>query len=568
MKNIFLSTFFILLIFSIGIPLNVDAQTSRIHTVTVSSDVSSIKIPLVGTLTIFMKYSIDFEVRKPSIIEAGTTEKITLSPRNGVLTATFFLNGDKLTTIQKDIHLGSTTKFTIPGTLAVGEVYASPSLVVGMGVNGPSSPSDYVRLNSMSSIDFPIRVNNEIGNSNSVTVFFPMRIDLEVGGNINLLVTDIPIHADTIPIEVSGDMRDTIPLRKYYSTSTSLEVKDGSSAGYIQIYPTTSTSSGESVSSSNISVYVDGEYKETVSTKYWSTVYTGSGQHFIEVKFPETKSSSNDAIIYKSSDAFQRFDVKYPPSISSQPSEQMIASAQSPGLQCGPGTHEQNGFCLSDSGFMETFGELSEQLAGVYGWMTGFFENIFKGDNYQIQNHVIEPVSQSQNQAEKNYDLSQISGEPQIESLQILGYDARPINNLKADKGTMVVVGNSGGDGDALVETGERVAVYLTNYSEQKIVIAELSFGGTIYDYTTIPGGVLTPYNDATEFLQGEYAILTDPPTSILTKGAGEVQPLETVTVLIDLVRDLRVGDGIKFKVTTSNDNVFLGTVYVGERIG
>jgi hypothetical protein len=132
----------------------------------------------------------------------------------------------------------------------------------------------------------------------------------------------------------------------------------------------------------------------------------------------------------------------------------------------------------------------------------------------------------------------------------------------------MTVAGGSGGDGDALVETGERVAVYLTNDSVQKIVIAELSFGGTIYTYTTVGAGVLTAFDDPTELIQGEYAILTNTPTSMLTEGAGEIQPGETVTILIDLDSDLRVGRGTQFKLTTTNGAAFVSTVNVGQQAG
>jgi len=374
MKKILLTSFFILLILSIGIPLNADAQTSRTHSIVVSSNTSSVQIPLVGTLTIAMKYTIDFDVRKPSIIEAGTTEKITLSPRNGVLTTTFYLDGKLLASIPKNVPFGSNTKFTVPSTLGLGEVYASPSLVVGMGVKGPSSASDYVRLNSMSSIDFPIRVNNEIGNSNSVTVNFPMQIDLQIGGNINLVLTNIPIASKTIPIEVNSLISETIPLRKYFTTSTSLDVKDGSSAGYIQVYPTIRASSGETVSSSNLSLYADGQYKGTVRANSWSQeIYTGSGQKYIEVKYPETKSSSNSAIIYKNSEAFQSFNVKSPPPIpkqTEQPQKSFLAVAEDSKLKCGTGTHEENGYCVADNTGDDFF---SSVLKGI----EGFFKSIF-----------------------------------------------------------------------------------------------------------------------------------------------------------------------------------------------
>ena len=296
-----------------------------------------------------MDYSLDFEVTKPSFIEAGKTGKISLSPKNGVLSTTFFLDNDVITTIRRDLPLGSTTTIPIPATFGVGEVFGRPTLVTGMGVIGPSSPSDYVRLSSMKTIEFPVRVNNEIGNSNSVIAYFPMRVDLDIGGNLNLVLTNIPITATTIPIDVDAEIRETIPLRKYYTTTTSLQIKDASRAGYVQVYPTVTTSSGQSISSSNISIYVDGEYKRKVNAKSWSSeIYTGSGKHNFEAKFPETKSTSNTAIIYKSSSDFESFNVKSPPPKSTPQSSTPKSSG---GLTCGPGTHEENGQCVSDGLF-------------------------------------------------------------------------------------------------------------------------------------------------------------------------------------------------------------------------
>ena len=296
-----------------------------------------------------MDYSLDFEVRKPSFIEAGKTETITLSPRGGVLTTTFFLNNDMVKTIQRDLPLGSKVTMSIPYTF-VGEIFGRPTLLVGLAVMGPASPSDYVRVDSMSAINFPVRVNNEIGSSSSVTVFFPMRIDLSIGGAINLIFEDIPIVSTTIPITVDSEITETIPLRKYYTTSTSLQIKDASRAGSIQVYPTVTASSGQSISSSNISIYVDGEYKRNVNTKSWSSeIHTGSGQHNIEAKFPETKSTSNNAIIYKSSSKFQSFNVKYPPKPTSTQSSPSQSSER--GLTCGSGTHEENGKCVADGLF-------------------------------------------------------------------------------------------------------------------------------------------------------------------------------------------------------------------------
>ena len=170
------------------------------------------------------------------------------------------------------------------------------------------------------------------------------------------------------------------------------------------------------------------------------------------------------------------------------------------------------------------------------------------------------------------FSSSQISGSPNIEAVKILGYDARAVANLQADDGnTLSSALNSAGNGNPDVEADERVAVYLTNDSVQKIVIAELSFGGTVYNYTTITGDALSDWDDAVDLIPGTYAVITDAaasPSGVLSQGAAEVKAGETVTILIDLDSDLRVGRGTQFKLTTTNGGTFVSTVNVGQQAG
>lgn len=167
------------------------------------------------------------------------------------------------------------------------------------------------------------------------------------------------------------------------------------------------------------------------------------------------------------------------------------------------------------------------------------------------------------------FSSAQISGSPTIEALKILGYDARAVTALKADNGITMAAGTAG-DGDANVERDERVTVYLTNDSVQKVVIAQLSFGGTIYNYTTVTGNTLTPWDDAapTSLSPGRYAILTGTPSSMLSEGAAELPAGKTSSIVIDLDSDLRVGRSTQFKVTTTNGATFVSTVNVGQQAG
>ena len=173
------------------------------------------------------------------------------------------------------------------------------------------------------------------------------------------------------------------------------------------------------------------------------------------------------------------------------------------------------------------------------------------------------------------FSSSQLSGTPTIEAIKIIGYDARPVTNLQADNGNPTSSPiNSAGNGNSEIETDERIAIYLTNESIQKIVIVELSFAGTIYNYTTVPGNMLTDWDDANpnSLIPGTYGILTDTPIGqssiMLEDGSAEIEAGKTVTVLIDLENDLRIGRGSQFKITTANGGIFVSTVNIGQQRG
>ncbi len=172
------------------------------------------------------------------------------------------------------------------------------------------------------------------------------------------------------------------------------------------------------------------------------------------------------------------------------------------------------------------------------------------------------------------FSSSQISGTPQIESLKILGYDARAIQNQVGHDGvTTTCTGSCTSDGsDQQVNTDERISVYVTNDSVQKVAIAELRFGGIVYTYSTTTSDTLSNWDAAAgEIGQGEYGILNGTAggnSNLLSQPAAELQPGETATFVIDLDTDLRVGRSSQFKLTTSNGNVFVGTVSIGQQSG
>ncbi len=165
------------------------------------------------------------------------------------------------------------------------------------------------------------------------------------------------------------------------------------------------------------------------------------------------------------------------------------------------------------------------------------------------------------------FSSAQISGSTVVESLTILGYDARTVSELKSHDGNIMNI-NSAGNQNALKEYDERIAIYVTSNNPHAIAITELSFGGTVYNYTTISGNTISDWNDASDLTPGKYVILTKSPGTLLFSEAPRIESGQSVTFLIDLDSDLRISRGTQFKMTTSNGAVFVDTVFVGQQIG
>jgi len=335
------------------IPVSIEGQTYRNHSLSASGEVFSVDIPLVGTISAVMKYDLDFEIIKPSKIQAGKSDQILLSPKQGKLTTSFYLNGNLEGSVTKDIPLGSTNAFTIPSTF-VGQIFAKPTLLVFPQVSGPASTPirEAIEINSMTTQRFTINTQSEIGSFDSITVSFPMAVVINYGGKINFYVTDYTILEDRLTVEIKPMINEKIPLEKFVNTNLSMNIRDGSKIGYINVNPKVTDSSGRQITSNSISIYVDGAYKIKIKTNSWSQdIYTKSGSHNIKAEFPQTTSTNNKAIIYKSSSDLKSFTVKSPPPKQTSSSSPSTNPSRSNDLTCGKGTHEEKGQCVSDGLF-------------------------------------------------------------------------------------------------------------------------------------------------------------------------------------------------------------------------
>ena len=171
------------------------------------------------------------------------------------------------------------------------------------------------------------------------------------------------------------------------------------------------------------------------------------------------------------------------------------------------------------------------------------------------------------------FSSAQISGAPQIESLEFVGYDARDITALQLHDG----LGSGVTDGianDGLNPT-ERVAVYIQNQGVAKVSLTEVRFSGTTYTYATIgTATLLEDYNAGTGYHgQNEFVVVTrgdgtPGPASISTAANAEIEPGQTATIYLELDETLREGRDAQIKLTTANGAVFVGTVIAGQQSG
>lgn len=160
------------------------------------------------------------------------------------------------------------------------------------------------------------------------------------------------------------------------------------------------------------------------------------------------------------------------------------------------------------------------------------------------------------------FSSSQISGRPTIEAVKILGYDARATVGIQNQNGVPFTTPTDNGDSDK--DQGEEVAVYVKNDSVQSITLSELRFGGSIYTFSNPATlGGLTP---------GDYTIAGVPngltTELIINNSVAEIQPGQTVSVVLALDEAMKSGRDTQFKLTTTNGAVFVGTVVVGQQSG
>ncbi len=181
--------------------------------------------------------------------------------------------------------------------------------------------------------------------------------------------------------------------------------------------------------------------------------------------------------------------------------------------------------------------------------------------------------------AQDLFSDSQVSGTPSIEFIKIIGYDARDVEQVKAHDGINIETKNKDCCGiiDGIINADERIAIYLQNNSAEKIFLSEIRISGVVYDFTTYtvippPFGIGGWNQGTTKPQPGEYVILTGHDGRVggdlLQNPSPRMVPGELITILVDLDIAYNLPRDAQFKLTTTNGNVFVSTIVMGQSRG
>jgi len=190
------------------------------------------------------------------------------------------------------------------------------------------------------------------------------------------------------------------------------------------------------------------------------------------------------------------------------------------------------------------------------------------------------------------FSSAQISGAPQIESLELLGYDMTDGDVLvmhdgfctsggiidDVDDPCTIAADFDGAAGDGLV-TGDRFALYVQNQSVGDVTIVEILLAGATYEYVdTAPAAG----DQVVAFTSGGGGVPDDGEYYIVTRGdiaAGTeaflkstpqatLLPGEDVTLLFAIDDNVPIGRDVQLKLTTANGAVFVTTLIAGQQSG
>lgn len=172
--------------------------------------------------------------------------------------------------------------------------------------------------------------------------------------------------------------------------------------------------------------------------------------------------------------------------------------------------------------------------------------------------------------SQDSFNNSQISGIPNVESIEITGYDARDVDQLKLHDGNEILAKNCCGVVDGKKDYDERIAIYIKNDSVNSIDISEFRLGGDVYSF--IPSSKIGEWNkigNGHKPHPNEYIIVNNylggKSYQTVEGSLPVIRAGEEITILLDLGSDKPMFHDNQVKITTLNGNVFVSNIVMGE---
>ena len=302
----FLFTFAFFLFLSSYQTTFAQGTTSSQHQIRVQDTVYSQFIPLYGTFSVQIEYSIPLEIHAPERINAGDAFDMLVTVNNpGMITTTFTQDDDVLGISGNELRIGEEKTIEIPESW-VGQVFAMPSIYLQPTVTGPATitPENLI-FDSETTKQFQVFVDDDIATFDSIKLQLITTVKMKNGGNLNLGITKIPLGEHTSDMQAMPIAKQ-IQLHKSIPVNLHLQVKQGDLAEHVKVKTILNDSlqMPVSMSTNSVDVYVDGVPQTKIVPNVWSEdIFVGNGEHNFQARFAETRDSNNIAIVYKSADS-------------------------------------------------------------------------------------------------------------------------------------------------------------------------------------------------------------------------------------------------------------------------
>jgi len=208
---------------------------------------------------------------------------------------------------QSESSTYQVSQFSVAYSISGGSILSMVPDPVGNSLFVGISTSDYGSV----TLELPRSlIDAKMGNSDDT--FFVLVDGEEVNfresktSSYRTLTINFAPNSDDIEIIGTFVSSGSSTQKIYIEMSTYLSIDQGSTPGYVAVFPEHIPVDGgfKDLNTDSVSIYVDGTFIQKVSTNEWSEIWTGGGSHTIKAVIPDlTVSGDPQQNIYRGSES-------------------------------------------------------------------------------------------------------------------------------------------------------------------------------------------------------------------------------------------------------------------------